>query len=67
MNKILIGNIIIFYFSHYCYKSKKLECQEEIFFLIIKKKEQEQIVNVNDDEENFNEEISLQNDKHDNS
>ena len=31
MNKILIDNIIIFYFCHYCYKSKKLECQEETF------------------------------------
>ena len=33
-----------------------------IFFLIIKKKEQEKIVNVND-----NEEINLQNNKHDDS
>ena len=32
MNKILIENIIIIYFFHYCYKSKKLECQEEFFF-----------------------------------
>ena len=31
MNKILIYNIIIFYFCHYCYKLKKLECQEVIF------------------------------------
>ena len=30
MNKILIDNMINFYFCHYCYKSKKLECQEEI-------------------------------------
>ena len=34
MNKILIDNII--FFCHYCYKSNKLECQEEFFFLIIK-------------------------------
>ena len=34
MNKILIDNIIIFNF--YFYKSKKLECQEELLFLIIK-------------------------------
>ena len=37
-----------------------------IFFLIIKikyKKKLEEIVNVNDDEEKFNEEINLQNDK----
>ena len=31
MNNILIDNIIIFYFCHFSYKSKKLECQEEIF------------------------------------
>ena len=31
MNKVLTNNIIIFYFCHYCYKSKKLECQEEIY------------------------------------
>ena len=38
------------------------------FFLnVLKWKEQEEIVNINDDEENFNEEISLQNDKHDDS
>ena len=30
MNKVLIDNIIIFYFSHYCYKFKKPKCQEEI-------------------------------------
>ena len=37
------------------------------FFLIIKIKKQEEIVNVNDDQENFNEEINLQNDKCDDS
>ena len=31
MNKILIDNIIIFYFFNYYYKLKKLECQEVIF------------------------------------
>ena len=36
-------------------------------YIILKWKEQEEIVNVNDDEENFSEEISLQNDKYDNS
>ena len=56
MNKVLIDNIIIFYFCHYCYKSKKLECQEEIYiFKIIKIIEQEEIVNVDDEEQNFNE------------
>ena len=30
MNIVLIDNIIIFYFYHYSYKSKKLECQEEM-------------------------------------
>ena len=39
-----------------------------IFFKnILKWKEQEEIVNVNNDEENFSEEISLQKDKHDDS
>ena len=38
------------------------------FFLkLLKKKKEEEIVNVNDDEEKFNEEINLQNDKHDDS
>ena len=32
-----------------------------------KKKKQEEIVDVNDNEENFNEEINLQNDYHDDS
>ena len=39
-----------------------------IFFYYLKKKnktKQEEIVYVNDDKENFNEEINLQNDKHD--
>ena len=36
-----------------------------IFFKIIKIKEQEMILSIDDDEENFNEQISLQNDKHD--
>ena len=35
MNKILIENIIIFYFCIYCYKSKKLECQEDIYIYIL--------------------------------
>ena len=59
-----------FIFFHYCYKSKKLECQEEFFFYYLKKKnktKQEEIVYVNDDKENFNEKINLQNDKHDHS
>ena len=43
-------------------KGKKLDCQEEFYFLIIKIKEQEEKVNVEDDEE-----ISLQNDEHDDS
>ena len=32
MNKELIDNIIIIiiFFCHYCYKSKRLECQEEM-------------------------------------
>ena len=30
MNKVLIENIIYFWVINYCYKSKKLECQEEI-------------------------------------
>ena len=34
MTKILIENIVFFF--HCCYKSKKLECQEDFFFLIIK-------------------------------
>ena len=65
MNKILIENIYIFF--HYSYKSKKLKCQEEHFFLIIKIKRTRRDSNVNDDEENFNKEINLQNDKHDDS
>ena len=45
-------------FFSFCYKSKKLECQEECqeeIFLkkIIKMKEQEEMVNVDDDKENF--------------
>ena len=67
MNKILIENIIFYFFFHYCYKSKKLECQEDFFFLIIKIKRTRRDSNVNDDEENFNKEINLQNDKHDDS
>ena len=63
MNKILIENIITFYFFHYCYKSKKLECQEDYYFLIIKIKRTRRDRNVSDDEEKFNEEINLQNDK----
>ena len=66
MNKVLIDNKIIFYFSHYCYKFKKLEYQEEIKKKFIKIKEQEQMVMADDDEEIFNEKISLQNDEHDN-
>ena len=65
MNMVLTDNIIIFYFCHYCYKSKKLECQDELFKIYIKIKEQQEIVNVDDDEENSNEEISLQNDEYD--
>ena len=53
MNNVLTINIIIFF--HYYYKSKRLECQEEILKKIIKIKEQEEIVNVDDDKENFNE------------
>ena len=34
-----------------------------IFFYLKKKKKQEEIVYVNDNKENFNEEINLQNDK----
>ena len=64
MNKVLANNIIIFYFCHYCYKSKKLECQEE-FFLIIKKKWTRRDSKCFDLEENVNEEICLQNDEHD--
>ena len=30
MNNVLNENIIIFLFCYNCYKSKKLECQEEI-------------------------------------
>ena len=37
------------------------------FFLIIKIKRTRRDSNVNDDEENFNEEINLQNDKHEDS
>ena len=36
MNKILTDNIVIFNFFHYCYKSKKLECQEDLKKKIIK-------------------------------
>ena len=39
--------------------------RRNIFFKIIKIKEQEAILNIDDEEENFNEQISLQNDKHD--
>ena len=47
------------------FKEQELKCQEEIFFKkIIKIKEQEDIIQVDDNEENFNEEISLQNDEH---
>ena len=38
---------------------------KKYIYIIIK--EQEEIVNVNDNEENFSEKISLQNDKHDDS
>ena len=56
MNNVLTDNKIIFFiFFHYYYKSKRLECQEEILKKIIKIKEQEEIVNVDDDKENFNE------------
>ena len=46
MNKILIDNIIIFYFCHYCYKSNKLKCPEEIFLkknIKIKRKKRDSI------------------------
>ena len=41
----------------------KLICQEEIvfFFFNYQNKKNKKIINVNDNEENFNEEISLQN------
>ena len=39
--------------------------RRNIFKKIIKIKEQEAILNIDDEEENFNEQISLQNDKHD--
>ena len=60
---------IIFFFGHYCYKSKKLDDQEEI---ILKKnikieRTRRDGKNVNEDEENFNEEITSQNDKYDDS
>ena len=42
---------------------KKLECLD--IKIIIKTKENEKIVNVDDKEENVNEEITLQNDEHD--
>ena len=61
MNKVLIENIIYFWVINYCYKSKKLECHEEI----LKKKKKEEIVNVNDDKENFNEKIKFQNNEYD--
>ena len=44
-----------------------IEKKNIYIYIILKWKEQEEIVNVNDDEENFSEEISLQNDKYDNS
>ena len=44
MNNVLTDNIIIFYFCIYCYKFKKLECQDELFniyiYIYIKIKEQ---------------------------
>ena len=39
--------------------------KKQIFFKFIKIKEQEEIVDVDDNEEYFNEEISLQNDEYD--
>ena len=63
MNKVLIENIIYFWVINYCYKSKKLECQEEILkiiiiiIIII-------IINFNDDKENFNEKINFQNNEY---
>ena len=60
--------LIFFYFYRYCYKSKKLECQKKNYKKIIKIKRTRRDSNVNgDDEENFNEEINLQNYKHDDS
>ena len=44
---------------------RNLNAKKNFFKKLLKSKEQGEIVNVNDDEENFNEEISLQNDKHD--
>ena len=48
----------------------KLICQEEIVFFFYynyQNKKNKKIINVNDNEENFNEEISLQNYKRDDS
>ena len=58
MNNVLNQNIIIFLFCYYCYKAKKLECQEKI--IIIKK-----IANVDNNEENVNKKIILHDDEHD--
>ena len=50
MKNVLANNIIIIFYNffHYCYKSKNLECQEEIYIYIyilkIKIKEQEEMV-----------------------
>ena len=41
--------------------------RKNIFLIIKKKKKQEEIVNVNNDEEIFSDEISLHNDKYDDS
>ena len=49
MNIILTNNIIIFNFYHYSNKSKKLECQEEMYMRVIKINEQEETLNVDDD------------------
>ena len=62
---MLIEIIIIFYFFNIII-SRNQNAKKK-FFLIIKIKRIEEIVNVNDNEENFNKEISLYNDKHDDS
>ena len=67
MNKVWIDNIITYIFIYIIvislrsYNSKNKYLQKNI-----KVTEQEEIVNVDDGKENFNEEINLQNDEHDN-
>ena len=64
MNNVLNNNIIIFYICQFCYKSKSQNVKKK-FLKIIKIEDQKEIINVDNDGENFNQEINMQDDEYD--